>query len=76
MRAQVLLVRDLDLDARTEKVVLLNPGRLCLGAAGGTWARVCIHPMEEQQIQTARDNEEALLAHDVYKRTGIEVIKI
>ena len=62
--------------AETEKVVLLNPGRLCLGAAGGTWARVCIHPMEEQQIQTARDNEEPLLAHDVYKRTGIEVIKI
>ena len=59
-----------------EKVLVCNPGRLCKGGSGGTFARMCLHPYPEVKIHEATANEEDSLVHDVSQRLGIEFVKI
>ncbi|KNC51993.1 DNA polymerase alpha subunit B [Thecamonas trahens ATCC 50062] len=52
--------------------VVVNPGRLTVGSAGGTFARLTVHPMPEDDIGEGEEEIE----HNVAARCRAEIIRI
>ena len=53
-------------------VLVVNPGRLTVGSAGGTFARLSVHPIPAQDIGEGED----LVPNAVVERTRAEIIRI
>lgn len=58
---------------RVKDSIAINPGQLCKGESGGTFAHVTILPLPDDKIESARDDK---CAHFVPDRTMIEIKRI
>ncbi|RLN98808.1 hypothetical protein BBJ28_00018993, partial [Nothophytophthora sp. Chile5] len=58
---------------RVKDSICVNPGQLCKGESGGTFAAICILPLANDKIESASDDK---CAHFVPDRTIIEIKRI
>lgn len=69
----LLLHSDLHFFAKdVHGTLVVNPGRLAIGAVGGTFARITVHPFPRQYLPETDD----LMAHRVPQRTNVEIVKV
>ena len=59
----------------TAECFCINPGQLVKGNNGGTFARVTVHPMPEQEL-AEKEAVTAGVPHRVVQRTKVEIMKI
>ena len=56
--------------------LVINPGSLCKGNSGGTYAELSIHPIKEDELRTAVLAGKESVAHGVPARTRVSITKI
>ncbi|KAJ3040317.1 DNA-directed DNA polymerase alpha subunit pol12 [Rhizophlyctis rosea] len=65
-------------------VVCVNPGGVCKGRSGGTFARVCVHPLDLEGVKglvgtgegDGMDVDEVPLRHEVGARCRVEILRV
>lgn len=57
-------------------VLVVNPGPLVKGRAGGSYADINIHPMPESHLREAILQSSSPILHNVPARTFAQIIKI
>lgn len=55
--------------------VCVNPASLAKGAAGGTYAVITIHSLQEEEMKKAEKNEK-VVAHHITSRTRVDIARI
>lgn len=57
--------------------LLINPGQVAKGSAGGTYADLTIHPIPEDALRSASTgNNETLIPNKVHSRTQVSVVRV
>ena len=72
-----------------EGVLVVNPGPLCRKQAGGTFAKLTIHPLPKDnfpehvlqgatpiKVDGEEDEDEQLMYHGVDERTRVEILRV
>lgn len=58
------------------QMLVVNPGLLVKGRAGGSYAEITIHPFPETSLREALLKGEQWLPHNVTTRTSVRIVKI
>ncbi|KAF9111920.1 DNA-directed DNA polymerase alpha subunit pol12, partial [Mortierella sp. AM989] len=62
-----------------DNVVIVNPSQLTKGHAGGTFARMTIHPITQNALDEAvmtMDEDEQSIYHQVYNRCRVDIVRL
>lgn len=61
-----------------DRVLVVNPGKLCSGKYGGTFIRMCVYGIEKEKLKGSVVNgyEEDFLGHGVGGRCRIDVVRV
>eukprot|EP00981_Chlorochromonas_danica_P000159 scaffold46_cov196-Ochromonas_danica.AAC.9 len=77
--AKEVVVNTADLvssSSTSSQMLVVNPGLLVKGRAGGSYAEITIHPLPETSLREALLKGEQWLPHNVTTRTSVRIVKI
>ncbi|KAF9359045.1 DNA-directed DNA polymerase alpha subunit pol12 [Mortierella sp. AD094] len=66
----------------SDNVVMINPNQLCKAHAGGTFARLTIHPISQSSLDAAdmsmgdEDDQSMSIFHEVYQRCRVDIVRV